>query len=466
MEANGVEPLGRVRPAKLAKPAKPAKPTKPGKPAKPTKPEKGATPSTLNISAYRYTAFLTAVTRTPSPKPTVLHTVFSVFRTVVLLVFACLALTSCSGSGTLGYYLQSARGHVQLMHSAQPIDQWVARSDIAPALRERLVLAQRARAFAITELGLPDNASYRRYADLRRAAAVWNVVAAPADALKLHTWCFPVTGCIGYRGYFNEADAQAEAQQLAAQGLEVEVYGVPAYSTLGYMNWAGGDPLLSTFIAWPEGDFVQLLFHELAHQVVYAEGDTLFNESFATAVARLGSAKWLATQATPQAREAFAVNEARRGAFRTLTRSTRARLVTIYDQKEALALTPQALAAMKKEAMDQFRADYATLRAQWLAPSGVAPAANPAQVAGYDRWVAKANNASFAAQAAYDEWVPAFEAVFEREGRDWRRFYDAVRQLSQQPPAQRHAALNALKALKTFKAPVPPPQPAKETPHA
>ena len=393
----------------------------------------------------------------PHPKTTVLHTVFSVFRTGALVVFACLALASCSGSGTLGYYLQSARGHVQLMHAAEPIDRWIARTDIPPALRERLQLAQRARAFAIAELGLPDNASYRRYADLRRAAAVWNVVAAPPDALTLHTWCFPVTGCIGYRGYFNEADAQAEAQQLAAQGLEVEVYGVPAYSTLGYMNWAGGDPLLSTFIAWPEGDFVRLLFHELAHQVVYAEGDTLFNESFATAVERMGSAKWLATQASPHAREAFAISEARRRAFRTLTRGTRARLVEIYKQKEALALMPKALTAMKTEAMNGFRAEYANLRAQWLRPHGATPLATPAQVAGYDRWVAKANNASFAAQAAYDEWVPAFEALFEREGRDWHRFYDAVRQLSQQPPAQRHEALKAL---------VAPPTPAKETPGA
>ena len=375
--------------------------------------------------------------------------------TVSLALAGCVSTTGPTNA--LGYYWQSVRGHMQLMHAAEPIDRWIARTDIPPALRERLQLAQRARAFAIAELGLPDNASYRRYADLRRAAAVWNVVAAPPDALTLHTWCFPVTGCIGYRGYFNEADAQAEAQQLAAQGLEVEVYGVPAYSTLGYMNWAGGDPLLSTFIAWPEGDFVRLLFHELAHQVVYAEGDTLFNESFATAVERMGSAKWLATQASPHAREAFAISEARRRAFRTLTRGTRARLVEIYKQKEALALMPQALTAMKTEAMNGFRAEYANLRAQWLRPHGATPLATPAQVAGYDRWVAKANNASFAAQAAYDEWVPAFEELFEREGQDWHRFYDAVRQLSQQPPAQRHAALKAL---------VAPPTPAKETPGA
>lgn len=365
------------------------------------------------------------------------------------------ALSGCAsttgGASVLGYYWQSVRGHVQLMQAAEPIDEWVTRPDIAPALRERLQLAQRARTFAISELGLPDNASYRRYADLKRPAAVWNVVAAPPYALTLHTWCFPVTGCIGYRGYFAEADARAEAAELAAQGLEVDVYGVPAYSTLGYMNWAGGDPLLSTFIGWPEGDFVRLLFHELAHQVVYAKNDTLFNESFATAVERIGSARWLATQSTPAARDAFATSEARRSAFRALTRATRTRLAAIYEQKEALALEEQALTAMKNEAMQAFHAEYAALRAQWLQPQGGGmPLATTAQVAGYDRWVAKANNASFAAQAAYDELVPAFQALFEREGRDWPRFYDAVRQLARQPLAQRHAALRALQ---------PPPEP-------
>ncbi|MBX9831460.1 MAG: aminopeptidase [Burkholderiaceae bacterium] len=379
-----------------------------------------------------------------------MHPPFLRLRRLPALLIS-LALAGCASTtgstSALGYYWQSVRGHMQLMQAAEPIDRWIARPDIPTALRERLQLAQRARTFAVAELGLPDSASYRRYADLKRPAAVWNVVAAPPYALTLHTWCFPVTGCIGYRGYFTEADAQAEAAELAAQGLEVEVYGVPAYSTLGYMNWAGGDPLLSTFIAWPEGDFVRLLFHELAHQVVYAKNDTLFNESFATAVERIGIAQWLTQASTPEARAAFATSEARRSAFRALTRATRARLGEVYEQKEALALDSKALAAMKTEAMQQFYADYATLRAHWLAtPAGAAPLATTAQVAGYDRWVAKANNASFAAQAAYDELVPAFVALFEHEGRDWPRFYDAVRELTEQPLPQRHDTLRALLA--------------------
>jgi predicted aminopeptidase len=325
------------------------------------------------------------------------------------------------------------------MQAAQPVDDWVARESTPAPLRERLRLAQEARQFAITTLGLPDNASYRRYADLGRRAAVFNVVAAGPYSLTLHTWCFPVTGCIGYRGYFSESDAQAESARLAADGLEVAVYGVPAYSTLGYTNWLGGDPLLSTFIAWPEGEFVRLLFHELAHQVVYAQGDTLFNESFATAVERLGVERWLAERSTPQARADFAASEARRADFRALTRTTRERLRGIYESNEPPALTGQALAAIKSEAMHQFRKDYAALRERWLAAQ-----ATPQQLAGLDRWVLEANNASFAAQAAYDDLVPAFTALFEREGRDWPRFYDAVRALSRQPQPARHEALRVL----------------------
>lgn len=360
---------------------------------------------------------------------------------------ASLLLGACAqGGGELGYYWQSLSGHVQLMWAADAMDDWIARPGTPPALRERLRLAQRARTFAVQELHLPDNPSYRRYANLKRSSAVWNVVAAPPYSLKLHTWCFPVLGCVGYRGYFSQAGARAEADLLATQGLEVDVYGVPAYSTLGTMNWLGGDPLLSTFVHWPEGDFVRLLFHELAHQKVYAEGDTLFNESFATAVGRIGSAEWLRTQAGAAARTEAAASEARREGFRQLTRETRAQLEQIYALNNAPAHTGQPLEAMKKEAMERFRERYAALAATWPA----------AQRAGYDHWVATANNASFGAQAAYDEWVPAFEALFEQSARNWPRFYDAVQALAQQNADQRHAALRALIAPSTPAAKEPP----------
>ncbi|MCZ2103307.1 MAG: aminopeptidase [Comamonadaceae bacterium] len=347
-------------------------------------------------------------------------------------------LAGCAGTG---YYWQSLRGHLALLNAARPLPQWIADPATPEPLRERLQLAERVRAFAVRELALPDNASYHRYARIDRRAAVWNVVAAPPYALTLHTWCFPITGCVGYRGYFDEADARAEAARLAATGLEVSVYGVPAYSTLGYSNWLGGDPLLSTWVAWPEGDFVRLMLHELAHQKVYASGDTRFNESYATAVERLGTTRWLAEHASAAARAAFQASEQRREEWRALTRATRERLTEIYASNQPPAPDTQALAAMKFDAMDAFRSRYAQLRARWMEHE--IPAA---QLAPLDRWVREANNASFAAQGAYDDLVPNFVALFAREGADWTRFHAAVARLAALPSAQRQAELDAMRA--------------------
>ena len=356
---------------------------------------------------------------------------------VAAAALAAVALAGCAGSGTTaGYYWNAVTGHLRVMQAARPVDQWLAEPAAPPALKERLQLAQRIRAFASRELGLPDNASYRRYADLKRNAVIWNVVAAPELSLDLHTWCFPVAGCIGYRGYYEEAQAQAEAGRLRADGLETAVYGVPAYSTLGWMNWLGGDPLLNTFIGYPEGELARIVFHELAHQVVYVQDDTAFNESFATAVERLGQQRWLQTEASDAARLEYARFEGRRRDFRTLVQTTRDRLRTVYQAKPADG-TADDRPAQKAAALADFRSAYAALRAGW--------GGDAAQVSGYDAWVARANNAAFGAQAAYDELVPGFEAVFAREARapgdPWPRFYAEVRRLAALPRAERRAAL-------------------------
>ena len=346
---------------------------------------------------------------------------------VLLLVAAALA-AGCARTSGPGYYWQSLTGHADLMWRARPVAEWLADPATPEALRQRLELAQRVRAFAASELGLPDNASYRRYADLGRRAAVYNVVAAPPLSLELKTWCFPVAGCVGYRGYYREADARAFADSLGSD-LEVAVYPVPAYSTLGWMNWVGGDPLLNTFIHYPEGELARLVFHELAHQVVYVKDDTAFNESFATAVERIGVQRWLATASTPAARAEYAAFDQRRTAFRELTRAVRGRLQAVYADP---TLDEDAKRARKQAVMDDFRREYAALKAFWGGFSA------------FDAWVARANNALLGAQGAYDRFVPAFEALYEREERDFARFYDAVRALADSPKPDRHAALQAL----------------------
>ncbi len=345
------------------------------------------------------------------------------------MVGAALAATAalCLGSGcALNYYVQSAGGHLELMRQARPVKDWLAEEQTPPKLRERLALAQRMRDYAVADLKLPDNPSYRAYADLKRSAVVWNVVATPELSMTLKTWCFPVLGCVGYRGYFKQAPADALALELQAEGWETSVYGVPAYSTLGWSNALGGDPLLNTFVNWTEGELARLLFHELAHQVAYADDDTTFNESFAGAVERLGGARWLARHASPAALAEVAAGDQRRKDFRALTHRTRDRLKAVYDSPQTDADKRQAKAAV----MAQLRTEYAQLKAErWNGD------------ARYDAWVARANNASFGVQAAYDELVPAFERLFERQGGDFGRFYAEVKTLAAVPKAQRRAQL-------------------------
>jgi predicted aminopeptidase len=347
------------------------------------------------------------------------------------VVGVALAATLClSGCANLGYYWQSVTGHLKILQAARPVQEWIEEPQTAQRVRDKLALSLRIREFASRELKLPDNPSYRRYADLHRTAAVYNVTAATAYSLELKTWCFPVTGCVGYRGYYNEAEARQEAAELAQQGYEVNVYPVTAYSTLGLMNWAGGDPLLNTFILYPEGELARLIFHELAHQVVYVKNDTTFNESFATAVERLGGARWLQTQATEAARQEYAAFDNRRRMFRALSRATRDKLKAVY---ETPGTSPEAKAAAKQKVMEAFRAEYEQMKAG----SGV----EPRLWRGYDRWVREANNAFFGAQAAYDELVPGFEALFHAQGGDWQRFYDATRQLAALTKNERHQKL-------------------------
>lgn len=348
-----------------------------------------------------------------------------------LAALVAVAAVALSGCAQIGYLWQSTSGHLKLLKAARPVNEVLAQPGLAPALRERLELSQRLRDYAVTALHLPDNASYRRYADLGRSAAVWNVVAAPELSLTLKTWCFPVVGCVGYRGYYEQASAQAEADELKAQGLETLVYGVPAYSTLGKIpgRWFA-DPLLSTFVtSYSEIELARLIFHELSHQVAYAAGDTPFNESFATAVERIGSARWLAEQPAAQQeriRSQSALADARRNDFRHLTMALRQDLDAMYrsplgdDQKRR----------RKAELIERARAEHAALKAgAW------------GGFAGYDGWFADINNARIGVLAAYNAQVGDFERLFERQGRDWPRFYAEVQRLAALPAAERSAEL-------------------------
>lgn len=377
------------------------------------------------------------------------------FKGIFLLLAGMFLLSGCSN---LSYYVQSLNGHMELVNKARPIQDVLDDANTQPAVRERLTQAQAMRQFATDILKLPDNPSYKKYSDLGRAYVIWNVVAAPELSLQPKTWCFMVTGCISYRGYYQQEKTEALASELQTQGWETTTYGVPAYSTLGKTNWLGGDPILSTFIHYPEGRFAALLFHELAHQVLYVKGDSTFNESFATAVEQIGVQRWLEAQRiknaknakneknaqthtktnakadTENAWQAFQTSNQRRQAFRQLTIQTRKKLHSIYTDPSYNTAQKRV---QKAQAMDDFRAEYE----QWKQQRN-----DYDNYGGYDQWVAKANNANFAAMATYDTHVPAFKKMFAASGEDFEAFYAAVKELAEKPKEERDAYLNSLVA--------------------
>jgi len=333
-----------------------------------------------------------------------------------------------SGCQAVEYYWQGAAGQVELLSHARPIAEVVATTG-DPALRDKLERAQAIRAFASRELALPDNPSYTRYTDVGRPYVVWNVFATPALSLSPRRWCYPVAGCVAYRGYFAEADARAESARLAADGLDVHTSGVPAYSTLGYFD----DPVLSTFIRYREVDLARLIFHELAHQVVYAKDDTSFNESFAVAVEEEGLARWLAAQQGLPDAATLAADAARtqrqRSEFRALVGATRDRLQKVY----ASDLGDDAKRSQKVEAFAAMRAQYERIKGEW----------NGAPI--FDRWFAGgANNAGIVAAGLYADRVAQFAALLAAEGGDLPRFYARVSALAAMPVAERDKVLTEL----------------------
>ena len=342
--------------------------------------------------------------------------------TRVFIAFAIAAVLS--GCANLGYYYQAVEGQMQIWNRSRPIPQVIDDAHTPPQIRKRLALVLSVREFASAELALPDNGSYRKYADLERPFVVWNVFAAGEFSVAPKEWCFPFAGCVGYRGYFSQAHAEQFGEELRRKGLDVFVTGIPAYSTLGWFD----DPVLNTVMRYPDAELARLIFHELAHQAVYVPGDSVFNESFAVAVEREGVDRWLARDGEPAKRAAFDLYEQRKAAFIDLVMKTRDSLRTLY----ASAASDAEKRQKKAETFAAMKSAYLTLKDSW------------GGYAGYDRFFAEElNNAHLVPVATYSELVPGFRRVLAENGGNLRRFYAAVKEIGKLPKEQRQAKLKA-----------------------
>ena len=325
------------------------------------------------------------------------------------LIAALAAAALLCGCESMQYYAQAIGGHLSVMRAARPVESWLADPGTPADLRTRLELARGIREFASRELGLPQNGSYSAYADLGRPYVVWNVYAAPEFSTEARKECFPFTGCVSYRGFFSEEDARRHAEKLRLAGNDVFVGGVPAYSTLGWFD----DPLLSTYIRYPDVQLARLLFHELAHQELYARDDTAFNESFAVAVEEAGVRRWLQAQGREAEFTAFQAVQARRRELAARVRAIRKRLDAVYQSD----VPPEQKLRLKADEFAKLRADYGR----------IVPA--------------EPNNAFLVSIAVYTELVPAFERLLAQAGGDLPAFYKRVRELAAMEKKARDSAL-------------------------
>jgi predicted aminopeptidase len=319
------------------------------------------------------------------------------------------------------YVMQAASGQADVMARSRPIPKVLADPDTPPATRTRIELASEARDFAIRELALPDSGSYEKYADLGRPYALWNVVATPEFSLKPLRWCFPIAGCVTYRGYFSEQDAHAMAWKLVARGDDTTVEGVATYSTLGHLP----DPLLSTMLGWRDTRLVGTIFHELAHERLYVAGDSEFNEAFASVVEEAGVRRWLAARGGEREIAAYQASKDREVEFVALLREARKGLAKLY----ASELPAADMRIAKNREFGRLKFDYQALKAHW------------GGYAGYDAWFARPiSNARLASVATYHDCVPGLERELAAAG-SLPAFYARAEVLAKLTRDQRRAAV-------------------------
>lgn len=343
-----------------------------------------------------------------------------------LVMIASLLLATPSLLGGC-YYWQATLGHLELMRQRRPVAEVMEDPATNDAVRAKLGTATAALDFAHAELALPDNGSYRLYADTGRRYVVWNVVAAPEFSLEPRTWCFPVAGCVSYRGYFDEAKAQRFADGLAAEGDDVFVGGVAAYSTLGKFE----DPILNTMVGYADYLLAGLIFHELAHQRAYVKDDSTFNEGFASFVEQEGLRRWLNSIDAQDLLCRYRLFLRRREATQALLDEHRVRLEALYASNLRDAERREGKAAIIAELVGAYR----DLRARWAGPPH------------FDHWFDGAlNNARLASFATYDEYVPAFASLLTETGGDLEAFYARVEDLAALGPAERTERMRALLA--------------------
>jgi predicted aminopeptidase len=329
-----------------------------------------------------------------------------------------------SGCADMGYYWHNANGHLSVMNQRTDIDELLADDQLDPELRKRLQLVQEIRRFSIERLDLPANDSYASYVELDRPYVVQNIFAAPEFSTRLYEWCYPVIGCASYRGYYDEARMLAYSDDLKSSGLEVYIGKVSAYSTLGWFD----DPVLSSFVNWPDYRLAGLLFHELTHQQIYIDNDTTFNESLASAVQQVGTELWLESRHQSDQLDQLTSWSRYRDEVIALIESTREQLAEIYADDSDDAGKRESKVRIFTEARD----------------AHTEIAVRHEIKGGFTHWFAgELNNAKIGSVAAYNSLTPAFINMIRAYKLDFALFFEYAEAVGDLEKSARNNCLEA-----------------------
>lgn len=343
-----------------------------------------------------------------------------------LTLLLCLLLAGCE---SLSYYSQAILGQLSILSKREAIEDLIADDRSSSELKNKLSTILEIRSFAEFELLLPVEDNYASYVDVERPFVVWNVFAAPEFSMSPLNWCYPIAGCVSYRGYFSDTAAQSYAAKLDEDGFDVYVGGVSAYSTLGWFS----DPVLSTILNREDYQLAALLFHELAHQLIYIPGDTEFNESFATAIEREGLRRWLGINDIAETESSDIVRRAEqntqyREEFVSLVTAAVVELEEIYASVRSDDVKRQDKSAI----FSKLQSDYEVLKNSWNGYDA------------YDTWMSRElNNAQLNTVATYFNWVPAFEQILAENDFDLASFYAEISSLSELDISEREYILSS-----------------------
>ena len=312
-----------------------------------------------------------------------------------VLVLVCF-LSACSPT----YILRVGYEEAKILWHRRPISEFLHRSDVDGTTREKLDLVLRVRRFAEQELGFNVGGSYSSLTEVINPPIISVVTAAPRTRLEPYTWWFPIVGRVAYKGYFDAAAAQREAQRLEAKGYDIYVRKAMAFSTLGWFD----DPLLPQLLLYDQETLANIIMHELFHSTFYLAGQTALNESLANFAGHRGTIAFFAQELGSEAaatRHAEATWESELAISGFLAHAA-SQLVELYDSPLSEA-----------EKLHQREVLFARLQEEFRSlPGPIRQNTDFASV--------KLNNAVMLHYLVYLQELALFEQGYQQNGRDLR----------------------------------------------